>query len=165
MIAIVAVEKNWGIGKDGDLLVRLPKDLAFFKESTMGNITVMGRRTAESLPGGKPLPGREAVVLTRKQGYKFGDAVIVQSTEELLDAVSGSGKDVYVCGGGQIYEMLLPYCDRCLITRIDADIASDTSFPNLDAMEEFEVEKVGEPVTENGFTHRLFEYRRKNKAL
>lgn len=161
MIAIVAVERNWGIGKDGDLLVRLPKDLAFFKESTMGNITVMGRRTAESLPGNRPLPGREAIVLTRKTGYAFGDAKVVRSAEELLSVVSGSEKDVYVCGGGQIYEMLLPYCDRCLVTRIDADIASDTSFPNLDAMEEFEVESKGEPVSENGFTYRLFVYRRK----
>jgi dihydrofolate reductase len=165
MIAIVAVEKNWGIGKDGELLVRLPGDLAYFRKTTMGSIVVMGRRTAESLPGGVPLPGRETRVLTRRSGYRFGDAQIVSSVKELLAAVEASDKEAYVCGGGQVYEKLLPYCDTCLVTKIDAEISSDTSFPDLDASEGFAVESEGETTEENGFSYRVVVYTRAGKSV
>ena len=102
--AIVAVDKKWNIGRDGDLLTHLPKDLKRFKKLTKGQFIIMGRKTLESLPGGKPLPGRVNIVLTRDKEYRNKDVIIVYSFDELFDLIkvlnnSLTDKDFLVCGG------------------------------------------------------------------
>lgn len=85
MNLIVAVDKNWAIGKSNKLLVSIPADMKFFRETTMGNVVVMGRKTLESFPGGQPLKRRTNIVLTKDKNYKVKDAIVVNSIEELLE--------------------------------------------------------------------------------
>ena len=166
MKLIVATEKNWGIGKDNQLLAHLPGDLKYFKEKTTGKVVIMGRKTLQSLPGGRPLPKRTNVVVSRNPEFQPEGCVMASTTEEavkkaLLLAGEGGSDDLMVMGGASIYEQMLPKCDTCYVTRIDAAFASDCSFPNLDEDPEFT--KVWEsPVQEeNGVTYRFTEYRRR----
>lgn len=174
MKAIVACDNNWGIGKDGDLLFHLPGDLAYFREQTSGMIIIVGRKTLESFPGGKPLPNRTNVVLTRNENYTNGDAVVCNTTADLLEKIAELQKtinkaddigkntgDVFVCGGGEIYKTLLPQCDEVLVTKIDTQGQADTFFPDLDADEDFELAWEGEPCEEQGLTYRFTRYKRK----
>jgi dihydrofolate reductase len=138
MTAIAAADQNWGIGSDGRLPWRLPGDLAFFKERTMGGIVVMGRRTFESLGFGgtpSPLPGRTNVVLTRDEQYAPAGVTVARSIHGLLDIVGSEeyrDNDTYVCGGAEIYRLLMPYTEACLITRVDSSFDADAFFPDLD---------------------------------
>ena len=140
MRLIVAVDKNWGIGKNNDLLVSIPSDKKFFRQETTGKVVVMGRKTLESFPGGLPLKNRTNVVLTRNAGYRAKDTVIVHDIPELLEELKKYPSDaVYVVGGGTVYEELLPYCDEAYVTKIDFAYEADTYFPNLDQMPEWEM--------------------------
>ena len=166
MRAIVAADEHWGIGKDNRLLVSIPQDMKFFRNETTGNVVIMGRKTLESLPGGRPLPKRTNVVVSRNPEFQPEGCVMASTTEEavkkaLVLAGEGGSDDLMVIGGASIYEQLLPQSDTCYVTRIDAAFASDCSFPNLDEDPEFT--KVWEsPVQEeNGVTYRFTEYRRR----
>lgn len=158
MKLIVAADKNWGIGKDNDLLCHLPGDLKYFKEKTLGKTVAMGRKTLESLPGGKPLPKRTNVVITRDPSFEKEGCQVVHSIEEFLEKYAD--EDVMVMGGAEIYTQLLPYCETCYITEIDKEFEADKFIPNL--MEHPDYEKVweSEPQEENGITYRFAEYKR-----
>ena len=133
MKCIVCADKNWGIGRDNELLVRIPKDMKMFREETLGKVIVMGRKTLESFPNGLPLEGRENVVLTTKKDYTARDAVIVHSVDELHEVIKDVDPDlVYCIGGGSVYELLLDECDTALVTRLENALDADTYFPNLD---------------------------------
>ena len=161
MRIILAADDKWGIGKDGDLLCHLPGDLKYFKEMTMGKTLVMGRVTLESLPGGKGLPGRRNIVLTKDENYVAENAETVSSEEELWSALTGTPpEDVMVIGGEQIYRMLLPFCDVCYVTRIKGDFGADRCFPNLDEDSEFIAHALSDEMEENGVKYQFFEYRR-----
>lgn len=176
MIAIVAVDKNWAIGKDGDLLVRLPDDLKLFRELTKNSIVVMGQRTFESLPGGLPLAGRINVVLTHDRGFanhirRFDNVSIVdeptiQGSVQCIHEIKYPGisprhKKVIVIGGGQVYEQLLPYCYLAIVTKIDAEFAgADTFFPDIDADADFVCAIKSEPIFGAGYTYRFCAYTR-----
>jgi len=160
MKAIVAVDENWGIGKDGQLLARIPGDMKYFKSKTLGKTVVMGRATLESLPGGKPLPDRNNVVLSRNPGFK-ADCSVCSCEEQLLSQLrEGQGDDVFVIGGEQIYKALLPYCDTVYVTKISAVFPADTWFENLDERDDWELVSEGEAMEEKGLTYRFTEYRR-----
>ena len=119
MNMIVAADKNWGIGKDGQLLTHLSGDLKYFKERTMGKAVVMGRKTLESLPGGRPLPGRTNIVLTANPDYKKEDCVIVHNKEELCEKCAEFPADgVMIIGGATLYNELMEQCDSLFITKI-----------------------------------------------
>jgi dihydrofolate reductase len=132
MILIAAVDKNWGIGKDNKLLKRIPEDLKRFSEFTRGNIIIVGRKTLESFKDKKPLPDRINVVMTRDRNYTCEGAVIVHDLEELSNNIDCSAAKVYVAGGESIYKLLLPYCSKALITKIDGSFEADTHLVNLD---------------------------------
>lgn len=120
---IAAVGKNREIGKNGGLIWHLPGDMKFFKEKTLGHTVLMGRKTFESIPGGKGLPGRKNVVLSRKNG----------DVDEILNRLRKLEEEVFVIGGGSIYEMMLPLASRLYLTEIDAtDESADTFFPIFD---------------------------------
>lgn len=160
MNAIVAVDQNWAIGCDGDLLFSLPTDMKRFRTLTTGGTVIMGRKTLESFPGGRPLPKRRNVVITRNRDFARDDVDIVFSIEEALDAVAGTEEEnLWVIGGGTIYTAMLPYCKRVFLTKVNATAPdADTFFPNLDALPDWEVESVVETVEENGFTYQFINY-------
>ncbi|MCR5777497.1 MAG: dihydrofolate reductase [Lachnospiraceae bacterium] len=143
MIAIVAADSNWGIGLKNELLVRIPSDQKFFRETTIGKVVVMGRKTLESFPGKKPLADRINIVLTKNKDYAPEGVVVVHSLEELDDKLKNYNKDdVYLIGGASIYKQLIDKCDTALVTKIDKAYEADTYFPDLDSDENWEL--VGE---------------------
>lgn len=148
MKAILSADKNWGIGYQNRLLVSIPSDMKFFRQTTTGKVVVMGRKTLESFPNGMPLKNRTNIVLTGNKGYHVKDAVIVHSKEELLEELKKyDTDDVYVIGGESIYRMLLPYCSTVYVTKIDQAFQADTFFPNLDEMDEWVMTEDGEEQT------------------
>ena len=129
MNIIVAVDKNWAIGKENKLLVSIPADMKFFRSTTTGKVVVMGRKTLESFPNGLPLKNRTNIVLTKDKNYKVKDAIIVHSIEEALEELKKyASEDVYVIGGDSIYAQMLPYCDTAHVTKIDFGYEADAWF-------------------------------------
>ncbi|MBE5888585.1 MAG: dihydrofolate reductase [Lachnospiraceae bacterium] len=140
MNLIAAVDKNWAIGKNNQLLVRIPMDQKFFRETTTGKVVVMGRKTLESFPNGLPLKNRTNIVLTRNKNYKVNDAIIVHSMEELHEELKKyNSEDIYIIGGEQIYKALVDECDVAHITKIDYAYDADAYFPNLDEKPEWRI--------------------------
>ena len=148
MKAILSADRNWGIGNGNKLLVSIPSDMKFFRQTTTGKVVVMGRKTLESFPNGQPLKNRTNIVLTENPDYRVKDAVIVHSKEELLKTLEQyDTEDIYIIGGESIYRMMLPYCDTVLVTKIDRAFQADTFFPDLDNMEEWKMTEEGEEQT------------------
>ena len=148
MKAILAADKNWGIGYNNRLLVSIPSDMKFFRQTTTGKVVVMGRKTLESFPNGMPLKNRTNIVLTGNQNYQVKDAVIVHSEDELMEELKKyDTDDIYVIGGESVYRMMLPYCDTAYVTKIDRAFQADTFFPNLDEMYEWEMTEESEEQT------------------
>lgn len=161
MNLIVAVDKNWAIGRKNQLLVSIPADMKFFRETTMGKVVVMGRKTLESFPGGQPLKKRTNIVLTRDKNYKVKDAIVLHSVEDVLEELKQyKEEDVYVIGGETIYRQMLPYCKVAHITKIDHAYEADTYFPNLDEMEDWEVTGVSEEQTYFDLEYEFVRYER-----
>jgi dihydrofolate reductase len=138
MNLIAAVDSNWAIGKNNQLLVRIPLDQKFFREMTTGKVVVMGRKTLESFPNGLPLKNRTNIVLTANRDYKVKNAVIVHSMEELHEELKKyPSEDIYVIGGEKVYAQLLDECDMAHITKINYAYDADAYFPNLDEKPEW----------------------------
>ena len=162
MKAILSADKNWGIGYNNKLLVSIPSDMKFFRQTTTGRVVVMGRKTLESFPNGLPLKNRTNIVLTGNRDYQVKDAVIVHSKDELMEELKKyAADDIYVIGGESIYRMLLPECDTVLVTKIDRAFQADTYFPNLDEMDEWEMTEEGEEQTCFDLEFRFTKYERK----
>lgn len=162
MNMIAAVDKNWAIGKDNKLLVSIPADMKFFRETTTGKVVVMGRKTLESFPGGLPLKNRTNIVLTGNRGYQAKGAVIVHSKEELLEELKKyDSEDVYVIGGASVYEMLLDDCDVAHITKIDYVYEADAYFPNLDQNLDWEITADSEEQTYFDLEYHFLKYQRR----
>lgn len=161
MNLIVAVDKNWAIGKENKLLVSIPQDMKFFRETTMGKVVVMGRKTLESFPGGQPLKKRTNIVITRDKNYSVKDAIVVHSVEEALEELKNyNSEDVYVIGGDSIYRQMLPYCDIAHVTKIDHAYEADTYFPNLDEKEDWAVTGVSDEQTYFNLEYEFVRYER-----
>lgn len=159
MKVILAVDKNWGIGKDNDMLYHLKKDLEHFKETTMGNTLIMGRSTYESMDGA--LPNRENIVLTTNRDYKADDALIFHSVEDILAYVKDKDdNEVFVIGGGQIVELFIDYTDEAIITKIDGSKPADTHLHNFDEDSNFTLVEVS-PTIEDEVNFNIARYRRK----
>ena len=156
--AIVHVDKEWGIGKGNDMMFSLPKDMKFFRETTMGNTVVMGGNTLRSFPNQKPLKNRVNIVLSR--GQVRDDCIIVRSYEELKEQLkTRQNEEIFIIGGGEIYKELLPYCHRALVTKVDAVGGAEVFFPNLDKLDNFVCVDEGEPIDDNGYTIRFSTYK------
>jgi dihydrofolate reductase len=140
MNLIAAVDKNWAIGKDNKLLVQIPMDMKFFRETTTGKVVVMGRKTLESFPNGLPLKNRTNIVLTHNANYDGKGAIVVHSMEELREELAKyKSEDIYVIGGEQIYKALVDECDVAHITKIEYEYDADAYFPNLDEKPEWKI--------------------------
>lgn len=155
MNAIVAVDENWGIGYKGELLARISADLRRFKELTMGHPVILGRKTLATFPGGRPLPGRENLIMSTTMDEAPEGAKVFQSLEELLVYAP---EDAFVIGGESVYHALLPYCCKVYVTKIHEGFESDAVFPNLDTLEEWRVTEVGETLEENGLHFNYVTY-------
>ncbi|WP_099351586.1 dihydrofolate reductase [Fredinandcohnia onubensis] len=127
---LVAMDKNQLIGKDNDLPWRLPADLAYFKRVTMGHPIIMGRKTYDSI--GRPLPGRENIIVTRDTSYKAEGCKVIHSIEEIVKMNQQTDQELFVIGGAEIFKEILPYSDRLYITEINEGFDGDTYFPAFD---------------------------------
>lgn len=210
MKAIVCVDNNWAIGNQNNLLFNIKEDMARFKDITMGKTIVYGRKTLESFPGMKPLPGRKNIVMTRDFNHLeskslfaakyagffsekelsnpyFNDAeyrssfavrsnpdvkvpnnrtmiFLVENLRTLLDTVEiiGSSEDTVICGGEQIYRLLLPYYDTVYVTKVNAEApAHDATFPNLDEMDDWKVVEDEDWRSNGSYNFKFMTYMRK----
>lgn len=162
MNLIAAVDKNWAIGLDNKLLVSIPEDMKFFRTTTIGKVVVMGRKTLESFPNGRPLKNRVNIVLTSDVNYNVNDAVIVHSMEELLEELKKyNSEDIYVIGGESIYRQMVDMCDVAHITKIDYEYQADSYFPNLDEKEEWSITADSEEQTYFDLEFYFLKYEKK----
>ncbi|MBN7774431.1 dihydrofolate reductase [Clostridium aminobutyricum] len=161
MKIIVAADRKWGIGKDNNLLTHLPGDLKYFKEMTLGKVVVMGRKTLESLPGKKPLPGRTNIVLSGDKNYK-ADCLVCHSEEELAHELEKyDTEDIYIIGGAKVYADMRDCCDTYYVTKILDEFDADRHFENLDLCQDVELVWESELQEHNGTEYKFTEYRRK----
>ena len=161
MNLIVAVDKNWAIGNQNKLLVSIPADMKFFRETTMNKVVVMGRKTLESFPNGLPLKKRTNIVITRDKKYQVKDAIVVHSVEEAVEELKKyAEEEIYVIGGESIYRQMLPYCKVAHVTKINHAYEADTFFPNLDEMEDWEVTGVSDEQTYFDLEYEFVRYER-----
>lgn len=164
MCILVAADCRWGIGYQNKLLFHLEQDMAFFKKKTMGNVVVMGRKTLESFPGGKPLSGRNNIVLTRdvewRRRHENQEALLVfSSVGEVLSYAEQENRDVYIIGGESIYRQFLKYVTDAYVTRVNAIRTADRFFPNLDEMPEWEKVSVVDKIQdESGLSFEIMKY-------
>lgn len=162
MNCIVAVDENWAIGYKNELLVRIPADQKFFRQETTGKVVVLGRKTLETFPQGRPLPNRTNIIVSTKKDYQVKDAIVVHSIDELLEELKKyDTEDVYIIGGDSIYKQMLPYCDTAHVTKIDHAYAADTYFPNLDEMEDWEITADSDEQVYFDLTYHFLKYERK----
>jgi dihydrofolate reductase len=124
---IVAVSENGVIGLNNQLIWRLPDDLKRFKKLTLGHPMIMGRKTFESI--GKPLPGRQSIIITRDKNFSFEGIIVVHSLEDAISVAKGTGTDeAFFIGGGEIYQLVQPLCDKLYITEVHTITNGDTFF-------------------------------------
>ena len=160
LVLLAAVARNGVIGGDNDLLWRLPEDMRFLRETTMGHPVIMGRRTWESLPERvRPLPGRRNIVVSRNAGYAAPGAEVVTTLEAALALVQDAPR-AYLLGGAQLYALALPHADRLLLTEIDRDFDGDAHFPGWPQAEFEELWRTRHD-SGQGFAYERAEYRRR----
>ena len=159
MNLIAAVDANWAIGNKNQLLVRIPADQKFFRETTTGKVVVMGRKTLESFPNGLPLKNRTNIVLTHDKDYQVKDAIVVNSMDELHKELEKyPSDDIYVIGGETIYRQLLDECDVAHITKINFAYDADAYFPNLDEKPEWKITADSEEQTYFDLEYFFYKY-------
>ena len=159
MNIIVAVDSNWAIGKNNQLLVSIPADMKMFRQETTGKVVVMGRKTLESFPNGLPLKNRTNIVLTGNKNYRVNGATVVHTVDELLEEVKKYPSDqVYCIGGDSVYKLLLPYCDTAHVTRINFAYEADRYFPNLDEMPEWKITATSDEQTYFDLEYEFVKY-------
>ncbi|MDD4439990.1 MAG: dihydrofolate reductase [Tissierellia bacterium] len=159
MNAIVAVDLNWGIGYRGKLLERIPEDMKFFKQMTLGKVVVMGRETFESLPGNDPLKDRTNIVLSKNKNFKNEKVIVCRTLTELfLELEKYNLDDVFVIGGESIYTQLLPYCAEAYVTRIEQTYEADKYFANLDKEGNWKIVSAGDSKNNNNIQFSFLKY-------
>jgi dihydrofolate reductase len=160
MKMIAAVSRNWGIGKDGKLLFKIPADMKFFRETTSGAAVIMGRKTLDSFPNGAPLKNRINIVLTTDKNFSRDGVVVCHSKEEaLLQAEKHT--EVFVIGGETIYSMFLDECETAYITKVDADAEADKFIANLDELSDWRLTEALPAQNDNGYTFSFCRYEKK----
>lgn len=160
LIAIWAQDKNGLIGKDNKLPWYLPNDLKFFKNNTINNTLVMGRKTFEGM-GGRPLPDRETIILTKDPNYKAENVKILHSIDEVIGLANRQSTPVFVGGGTEIFKELLPYFDYLYRTVIDETFTGDVYMPTVDWSQwKLKEEKEGVIDERNHYQHRFEIYER-----
>lgn len=165
IISILNCDINFGIGKKNGLLFNLPLDMKFFRETTKGHVVCMGSNTLISFPGSKPLKNRTNIVLSQDVNMNFEGVINVHTFEEFLNNIKeySQNEDVYIIGGASIYRQTLPYVDKVLLTKVNADGGAEVFFENLDKHPDFECVDEGEPIMDGDIEIRFTTYLNKNK--
>ena len=159
MKIIFSADNNWGIGRENKLLFHVKGDMDYFKKMTTGKTVVMGCKTLESLPNGRPLPNRVNVVLAADEDYTVDGALVCHNLEALFEIVNAyDGDDVFVIGGAEVYRLLMPYCDTAYITRFLADAPADRFMPDFDALPGWRRTSSSDVMQENGVPYRFDVY-------
>jgi dihydrofolate reductase len=162
MKAIVSVDQNWGIGYKGNLLLRIPEDMKFFKQMTVGKVVVMGRGTYESLPGKEPLKDRTNIVLSTNRDFRDDRVVSCYSLDNLLQELKKyPSDDICVIGGESLFQLLMPYLDELYVTKIRHTFPADRHLRNVDEDDNWRVESEGELQTYNDIQYSVVKYVRK----
>ena len=162
MNLIVAVDSNWAIGLNNELLAHIPEDQKFFRETTKDHVVVMGRKTLESFPGSRPLKNRTNIVLTRNKDYEAEGVVLVHDMEELrIELSKYPQEEIYIIGGENFYRQMLEQCDRAYVTKIVHNYEADACFPNLDEKPEWTITKESEKKTWEGMEFYFLTYEKK----
>ena len=158
--AIVAVDNDWGIGFNGDLLEHIPADLKYFKALTSGHTVVMGTNTWNSLPK-KPLANRSNIIISSAQRLIMCQNTLRLHMEDIIEYFKYTKDEVFIIGGGSIYKQLLPYCEKVYVTKINKSHENiDTYFPNLDELDEWTLGESSEVYEYNDFTYQFCQYNR-----
>lgn len=170
MKLIFAVDRNWNIGYDGDMLFKISKDLQRFRMFTENNIIIMGRKTFESLPDKKALPNRINIVITRDKEYEAEDVIVIHSIEEVFPLLKkldpAEEMEVFLIGGGNLTHQMLKYCNYAYITKVDkAFPISDTVIPNLDEDEDWTIVKESETDCQEDLEYKYVDYTRFKNIL
>jgi dihydrofolate reductase len=161
MKIVVAVDQNWGIGYQGELLQRIPEDMKSFKEMTMNHVVVMGRGTYDSLPGKAPLKNRVNIVLSKR--LQDDRVIVCHTPEELLQELNKYDRDdLYVIGGESIYHILLPYCTEAYVTKIQNTYPADKFFANIDQDNTWRLVSESELKTYQGVHYTFTKYVKQN---
>lgn len=164
MNLIVAVDRNWGIGYKGQLLVSIPNDHKMFRKETLNKVIVYGRKTLETFPLAQPLDRRTNIILSKNPDLQVRGAQVVHSIEELLKELEQyDSEDIYIIGGESIYAQMLPYCDTAHVTMIDYAYQADAFFPNLDRDPEWEITADSEEQTYFDIPYTFVRYSRKKQ--
>ena len=164
MDCIVNVTQNWGIGNENKLLVSISADLKRFRQLTLGKTVILGRKTLETFPHGRPLKNRENIILSTQSTYAVEGATVAHNVEEVL-ALCKKAENPCVIGGASVYELLLPYCHRALITKMEMTIPADTYFPDLDALSQWSVVSISDWENEEGIAFQYVEYANSSPVL
>lgn len=157
MILIAAADRNWVIGKDGGQPFSLKGDLKRFRALTLGGCVIMGRKTLEALPGGRPLKGRRNIVLSRDPDFAVEGAEVCRSVEQVLALAPAHS---FVIGGESVYRAMLPHCSTALITRIDGEFPGDRHLPDPGREPGWQAVEMSPPMEEDGLGYRFVTYRR-----
>ena len=166
MNAIAAVSAAWGIGREGDLLFRIAGDLRRFRAMTTGGTVIMGRKTLDSLPGGGPLPNRRNIVLTRDPRFSRPGVETAASPEEALALTAGEDPErVWLCGGGEVYRLLLPWGRTCHITRVYEAPESDAFFPDLDRLPQWRLARSEAALAHGDTAYQFLVYQAEGEGL
>ena len=157
MELIVNVSADWGIGMGDQLLVSIRADLRRFRDLTMGKTVILGRKTLQTFPGGRPLKGRRNLILSANQALEVPGAEVVHDLPELFAALAPD-EEAVVIGGESIYRQLLPYCEIARVTKSYVNYPADRFFPNLDLLPNWHLESQGEMLEENGVQFQYVDY-------
>lgn len=164
LYAILHADSEFGIGKNNALAVHLPKDMAFFRETTRGHVVAMGENTLLSFPGSKPLKNRTNIVLSQDVTHDYAGCVNVHTFEDFLQAIASALENdvVYIIGGASIYRQTLPYVSKVYLTKVHEVFGADVFFPNLDQDPAFELLEESEPIEDEGHTISFCVYRNRS---
>lgn len=166
MKLISCVDSQYGIGKNNELLIKIPEDLKMFKEKTINNIVIMGRKTAESLPNCLPLKNRTNIILSNNNNNVVqNNFYVVDSFQLIFDIYKNKpkNKEIFVIGGEQTYKLLLPYCNTAYITKVNKNFNADTFINNFDIDPEWTLIEQSEDKFYNGIKYNFCTYQRKER--
>ncbi len=165
IISILSADKKWGIGKRNGLLFSLPMDMKFFRTTTSGHVVAMGENTLLSFPNSKPLKNRTHIVLSADETHNYEGVINVHSFDDFLQKIKEYSlkEDVYIIGGASIYNQMIPYVDKVLLTKVDEDGGAEVFFHNLDEDNNFECVEESETFDDNGHNIKFTIYVNNNK--
>ena len=159
--AIVATAKNNVIGKDNNIPWYLPADLKYFKRTTLGHHIIMGRKSFISI--GRPLPKRTNIIITRDPFFMASGCIVVHSLKEAIDIAKENGEEeIFIIGGGQIYEQAMPLVNRIYLTEVNAEVDGEIYFPKINKQEWHEIKReANEPDEKNEYAYSFVILERK----